>query len=28
MGIAIFHIEREFDHIDTDRLRILKDWTP
>lgn len=28
MGIAIFHISREFDHIDTDRLRALKDWTP
>jgi hydrogenase-4 component E len=27
MGIAIFHINREFDHIDTDRLRTLKDWT-
>jgi hydrogenase-4 component E len=28
MGIAIFHISREFDHIDTERLRTLKDWTP
>ena len=28
MGIAIFHINREFDHIDTDRLAALKDWTP
>jgi hydrogenase-4 component E len=28
MGIMIFHISREFDHIDTDRLRTLKDWTP
>jgi hydrogenase-4 component E len=28
MGIAIFHISRAFDHIDTDRLRTLKDWTP
>jgi hydrogenase-4 component E len=28
MGIAIFHISREFDHIDTDRLRSLKDWAP
>ena len=28
MGIAIFHISREFDHIDTERLRSLKDWTP
>ena len=27
MGIAIFHISREFDHIDTERLRTLKDWT-
>lgn len=26
MGIAIFHIQREFDHIDADRLTILKDW--
>lgn len=26
MGIAIFHINREFDHIDTDRLATLKDW--
>ncbi len=26
MGIAIFHINREFDHIDTDRLSSLKDW--
>jgi len=25
MGIAIFHISREFDHIDTDRLSSLKD---
>ena len=25
MGIAIFHINREFDHIDTDRLSTLKD---
>jgi len=25
MGIAIFHISREFDHIDTDRLTSLKD---
>ncbi len=25
MGITIFHISREFDHIDTDRLSILKD---
>ena len=25
MGIAIFHISREFDHMDTDRMSILKD---
>ncbi|MCE5243320.1 MAG: hypothetical protein LLF99_08995 [Desulfobacteraceae bacterium] len=25
MGIAIFHINREFDHMDTDRLSLLKD---
>jgi hydrogenase-4 component E len=25
MGIVIFHINREFDHIDTDRLSILRD---
>jgi len=25
MGIAIFHISREFDHIDTDQLSVLKD---
>jgi len=25
MGIAIFHIHREFDHIETDRLSTLKD---
>jgi hydrogenase-4 component E len=25
MGIAIFHINREFDHLDTDRLSALKD---
>jgi hydrogenase-4 component E len=25
MGITIFHISREFDHIDTDRLSLLKD---
>ena len=25
MGIMIFHISREFDHIDTDRLTALKD---
>lgn len=28
MGIAIFHISREFDHIDTDRMTALRDWTP
>ncbi len=28
MGIAIFHINREFDHIDADRLATLADWTP
>jgi hydrogenase-4 component E len=27
MGIAIFHINREFDAIDTDRLASLHDWT-
>jgi hydrogenase-4 component E len=26
MGIAIHHISREFDHIDTDRLSTLKDY--
>ncbi len=26
MGIAIFHISREFDHIDTDQLASLRDW--
>jgi hydrogenase-4 component E len=26
MGIIIFHISREFDHIDTDRLASLRDW--
>lgn len=25
MGIAIFHINREFDHIDTDQLTVLRD---
>jgi hypothetical protein len=25
MGIAIYHISREFDHIDTDRLSALRD---
>ncbi len=28
MGIAVFHINREFDHIDTDQLTVLRDWTP
>jgi hydrogenase-4 component E len=28
MGIAVFHINREFDHIDTERLTTLRDWTP
>ena len=27
MGIMIFHISRQFDHIDTDRLATLKDWS-
>lgn len=27
MGIAMFHINQEFDHVDTGRLRSLKDWT-
>lgn len=27
MGIAIFHISREFDHMDTHYLSQLKDWT-
>lgn len=26
MGIAIFHINREFDHIDASKLTELKDW--
>lgn len=26
MGIAIFHISREFDHIDTGQLSLLRDW--
>jgi hydrogenase-4 component E len=25
MGITIFHINRQFDHIDTDRMALLKD---
>jgi len=28
MGIMIFHINREFDHIDVDRLAALKDYEP
>jgi hydrogenase-4 component E len=28
MGIMIFHISREFDHIDTERLSALQDWRP
>jgi len=28
MGITIFHISREFDHIDTDELSQLSDWHP
>jgi len=28
MGITIFHISREFEHIDTERLSTLNDWTP
>lgn len=27
MGITIFHISREFDHIDADQLAALRDWT-
>ena len=26
MGIAVFQISREFDHIDSDRLNKLGDW--
>jgi hydrogenase-4 component E len=26
MGIAIFHISREFDHIDTEQMAALRDW--
>ena len=26
MGITVFHISREFDHIDTDQLTALADW--
>jgi hydrogenase-4 component E len=28
MGIMIFHIQREFDHIETDQLSALKDMEP
>ncbi len=28
MGILIFHIHREFDHIDTDQMAALSDWKP
>jgi hydrogenase-4 component E len=28
MGIMIFHISREFDHIDTQAMDELADWTP
>jgi hydrogenase-4 component E len=28
MGITIFHISREFDDVDTDRLSALRDWRP
>lgn len=28
MGITIFHISREFDHIDTDQMSQLQDWHP
>ena len=28
MGIALFHINREFDHVDANRLAALRDWTP
>lgn len=28
MGIALFHINREFDHVDADRLVVLRDWAP
>ncbi len=27
MGIMVFHISREFDHIDTDRMAVLRDWS-
>ncbi|MCX6995596.1 MAG: hydrogenase [Kiritimatiellaeota bacterium] len=28
MGITVFHISREFEHTDTERLSALKDWSP
>ena len=28
MGIAIFHIRREFDHVEVDRLSSLRDTGP
>jgi hydrogenase-4 component E len=28
MGLTVFHIQRELEHIDADRLSTLKDWTP
>jgi hydrogenase-4 component E len=27
MGITVFHISREFEHVDTERLAMLKDWS-
>ena len=27
MGIMVFHINRQFDHIDADRMSTLRDWT-
>ena len=27
MGITVFHISREFNHIDTDQLTALRDWS-
>jgi hydrogenase-4 component E len=27
MGITVFHISREFEHVDTERLASLRDWT-
>ena len=28
MGIIVFHINREFDHIDSDQLSALRERTP